>query len=128
MPDELFEVGGLVEIEYVAPLNRLQKAEDSIGILRTFESLAPLAQIDPTISDVVDPEQALRIMADVNGMPSKALRSPEAVKAMREGRQEQQQTQDLLQAAPVAASAAKDLAQAQSMSRSAPGPLPGIGL
>jgi len=128
MPDELFEVGGLVEIEYVAPLNRLQKAEDSIGILRTFESLAPLAQIDPTISDVVDPEQALRIMADVNGMPSKALRSPEAVKAMREGRQEQQQMQDLLQAAPVAASAAKDLAQAQSMSRSAPGPLPGIGL
>lgn len=128
MPDELMEAGGLVEIEYVSPLNRLQKAEDSIGILRTIEAMAPLHQIDPTIADVLDPEQALRIMADVNGMPNKALRSPKAIQAMREGRQEQQQMQTLLQAAPVAASAAKDLASAQATARSAPGPLPGMGL
>lgn len=128
MPEELLEAGGLVDIEYVSPLNRLQKAEDGIGILRTLEALAPLANIEPTIVDVLDPEEAARIMADVNGMPSKALRSPKRVKAMREGRAEQQQLQTMLQAAPVAASAAKDMAQAQAISRQAPGALPGVGL
>lgn len=127
MPEELLEAGGLVDIEYVSPLNRLQKSEDGIGILRTLESLAPLANIDPTVVDVLDPEEAVRIMADVNGMPSKALRSPKRVKAMREGRAEQQEMQSLLQAAPVAASTAKDLAAAQQTARQAPGVLPGIG-
>lgn len=128
MPDELLEAGGLVDIEYVSPLNRLQKAEDGIGILRTLESLAPLANIDPTVVDVLDPEEAVRIMADVNGMPSKALRSPKRVKAMREGRAEQQQMAQLLQAAPVAAQTAKTLAETQALARQNPGALPGVGL
>lgn len=127
MPDELREAGGLVDIDYVSPLNRLQKSEDGIGILRTLESLAPLAQIDPTVADVVDPEMAARIMAEVNGMPSKALRSPERVDAMREGRSQQQELQTLLQAAPVAAETAKTLAQTQQISRQAPGAPLGAG-
>jgi hypothetical protein len=127
LPDELAEAGGLVDIEYVAPLNRLQRAEEGVGILKTLEGLAPLAEIDPTIMDVLDPEEAARMMADVNGMPSRALRSPKRVQAMRQGREEQQQMQSLLQAAPVAASAAKDLAAAQQTARQAPGILPGIG-
>lgn len=127
MPDELLEVGGLVEIEYVSPLNRLQKSEDGIGILRTLEAAAPLAQMDQTVIDVLDPEEAMRILADVNGMPSKALRSPKRVKALREGRAEQQQMQTLLQAAPVAADAAKKIAETQAIARQNPGALPGIG-
>lgn len=128
MPDELIEAGGLVEIEYVSPLNRLQKSDDAVGILRTLEGLAPLAQVDPTVVDVLDPEQAARIMANVNGMPSKALRSEKRVQEIREGRAQQQQMQELLQAAPVAASTAKDLASAQAIAGQAPGALPGIGL
>jgi hypothetical protein len=124
MPEELLEAGGLVEIEYVSPLNRLQKAEDAVGILRTLEALAPLAEVDPTVIDVLDPEQAARIMADRNGMPSKALRSSKRVKAIREGRAEQQEMQSLLAAAPVAASTAKDLAAAQATARQSPGVLP----
>lgn len=127
MPDELLEAGGLVDIEYVSPLNRLQKSEDGIGILRTLEAMAPLAQIDPTVADILDPEASVRIMAEVNGMPSKALRSPKRVEAMREGRAQQQQMQQALAAAPVAASAAKDLAAAQQIARQAGGALPGVG-
>lgn len=127
MPDELLQVGGLVDIEYVSPLNRLQKAEDGIGILRTLEALAPLAQMDPTVIDVLDPEMAARVMADVNGAPSKVMRSEKRVQALREGRAQQQQMQTALAAAPVAASAAKDLAAAQQIARQAPGALPGVG-
>jgi hypothetical protein len=127
MPDELIEAGGLVEIEYVSPLNRLQRSEEGVGILKTLEALSPLVEIDQSIIDVLDPEEAARIMADVNGMPSRALRSEKRVKAIRAGREEQQQMQSLLQAAPVAASAAKDIAAAQQTARQAPGILPGIG-
>lgn len=127
MPKELLEAGGVVDIEYVSPLNRLQKAEDGIGILRTLEAIGPLAELDPTVVDVIDPEASVRIMAEVNGMPGKGLRSPERVAAIREGRAEQQQMESVLAAAPVAASAAKDLATAQATARQNPGVLPGIG-
>lgn len=127
LPRELLESGGLVDIEYVSPLNRLQKSEDGIGILRTLEALVPLAQIDQQIMDVLDPEEAARIMADVNGMPSKALRSPKRVAAVREGRAQQQEMQQLLQVAPVAAQTAKTMAEAQQLGRQSPGALPGVG-
>lgn len=128
MPEELVEAGGVVDIDYVSPLNRLQKAEDGIGILRTLEALGPLAQIDNTVIDVFNVEQGARIMADVNGMPSKALRSEKQVKALREGRAEKQQMAEMLQAAPVAAQTAKTMAETAALSGQAPGALPGIGL
>lgn len=124
MPDALMEAGGLVEVSYESPLNRLQKSEDGVGILRTLESLGPLAQLDPTVIDVFDPEQGARIMAEVNGVPAKAMRSPKRVAAMREGRAEQQEMGQLLQAAPVAATTAKTLAEAQAVARNNPAPLP----
>lgn len=123
MPDALIEAGGMVEIMYESPLNRLQKSEDGVGILRTLETLAPLAQVDPSVADVMDPEQAARILADVNGVPAKALRSPKRVQAIREGRAEQQEMSQLLQAAPVAASTIKDLSAAQAQARNNPMPL-----
>jgi hypothetical protein len=123
MPDALIEAGGMVEIMYESPLNRLQKSEDGVGILRTLETLAPLAQVDPTVADVMDPEAAARILAEVNGVPAKALRSPKRVQAIREGRAEQQEMSQLLQAAPVAASTIKDLSAAQAQARNNPMPL-----
>lgn len=128
MPQELIEAGGLVDIEYVSPLNRLQKSEDAVGILRTLEAATGWAQIDPTVMDEFDPREAVRILAEANGMPSKAQRSDKAIKELREGQAQAQQLQTLLQAAPIAADTAKTLAQTQAISRQAPGPLPGIGL
>lgn len=128
MPDELREAGGLIDIQYVSPLNRLQKSEDGIGILRTLEASVPWAKIDPTVMDTFDPEMAVRVLAEVNGMPSKAMRSPERVQEIREGRSEQQQMADLLAAAPVAADTAKTIAETQAIAGQTPGALPGIGL
>lgn len=124
MPEQLLEAGGLVEIAYESPLNRLQKSEDGVGILRTLEALGPLAQLDPTIVDVFDPEQGARIMAEVNGVPAKVMRSPKRVQAIRDGRAEQQQLGEVLQAAPIAATTAKTLAEAQAVARNNPAPLP----
>lgn len=115
-----------MEIEYTSPLARLIRSEDGVAIIRTFEQLAPFAQIDPTVLDIFDTEKLPREMCDINGVPAKVLRSPEDVKKLRDDRQQRQQMQDTLAAAPVAAEAAKNLAQAASVAGSAPTNIPAL--
>ena len=90
------------------------------------EQLTPFAQVDATVLDIFDTEKLPRELADINGVPAKVLRSPDQVKAIRDSRNQRQQMQDTLAAAPVAASAARDLAQAASVAGSAPQNIPGM--
>lgn len=120
MPDILREAGGSVEIEYASPLNRAQRAEEGVAIMNTLQAIAPLAQIDPSVLDVFDPEKIARELADINGVPAKVMRSSDQMKALSEQKAQAAQAQSLLEAAPVAASTAKDLAQAQALSSAAP--------
>jgi hypothetical protein len=115
MPDELVELGGEIEIEYVSPLNRAQRAEDGVAILRTFEAVAPLAQVDPSVMMAFDLAQAARELADINGVPAKVLRSKEDIEAMQEKQAQSAGMQQLLEAAPVAAQTAKTLAETQAL-------------
>jgi hypothetical protein len=91
-----------------------------VAILNTMQALAPLAQIDPRVMMIFDPEQTARELAEINGVPAKVLRTPDQLKAMDDQQAEAAQAQQLLAAAPVAASAVKDLAQAQSLAASSP--------
>jgi hypothetical protein len=120
MPDKLIQAGGLVDVEYVSPLNRAQRAEEGVAIMNTLQAIAPLAQIDPTVMDVFDPGEIARELADINGVPAKMMRSREQVDAMKNQAAQASQAQNLLQAAPVASSVVKDLAQAQSLAGSSP--------
>ena len=120
MPPALIEAGGLVDVEYQSPLNRAQRADEGVAILRTLESLAPLAQIDPNVMSVFDPEAIARELADINGVPIKVMRTPDQIAAMQQAQASAQQAQQLLQAAPVVAGSMKDLAQAQALSGNAP--------
>ena len=120
MPDVLLEAGGLVEVEYSSPLNRAQRAEDGVAILRTLESVTPLAQIDPSVLDVFDPEAIARELADINGVPMKVLRTPEVIEAMKAQQAQAAQAQQLLAAAPVVSSSVKDLSQAAALAAAAP--------
>jgi hypothetical protein len=123
MPPELMEMGGMVEVEYTSPLSRLIRAEDGVAILRTVEQLAPLAQINPDIYDIFDPEAMPREVAEINGVPAKVLRSPEQMKQVKAAKAQAAQMAQMLEAAPVAASAAKDLSQAAATAQSVPQPL-----
>jgi hypothetical protein len=115
MPRALAENGGIFEIDYVSPLNRAQRAEDGVAILRTFEAIAPLAQIDPSVLMAFDVTLAARELADINGMPAKIQRSDEEIEAMKEQQAQQAQAAQILEAAPVAAQTAKTLAETQQI-------------
>lgn len=120
MPKELLERGGEVHIRYQGPLNQAQRAGVGVGIMQTIQSIAPLAQIDPSVMMIFDLEACARELASINSVPERLLRTDEEITALKEQQAQQAQAQQLLAAAPVAASAAKDFAQAQSMAGSAP--------
>src|SRR5208337_2132594 len=128
MPPELVQAGGMIEIEYSSPLNQLQKAQDGVGIMQTFQQFAPLAEAGhPEVFDIFDPEATARELADINGVPAHILRSPEEMQALAQQKAQQANAQMMIQAAPQAAAAAKDLATAHATAMNAPGPQPGAG-
>lgn len=120
MPRELLEAGGEYKISYQSPLNQAQQAGVGMGILQTIQAIAPLAQVDPSVMMIFDVEKAARMLSDINGVPASIIRSDEDIQAMKAQQAQAAQAQQLLAAAPVAASAAKDLASAQAMAASAP--------
>lgn len=130
MPDVLMESGGLFEIEFSSPLERARRAEEGVAILRTFEQLAPMAQVaGPSVFRRFNMDEAAKVLAEINGVPSSILLSDDELEQAKAAEQQQAELASVLQAAPVAASAAKDLAQAQSLAASVPNQMvPGLGL
>lgn len=126
MPQALMNVGGLagMAIEYVSPLNMAQRAPEAAGFLNWLQQITPLAQADPSVLDVLDSVEAARGLASIDGVPQKWLRDPDVIKAMGAQRAQAAQAQQLLAAAPVAASTAKDLAAAHSTVANLPQPMP----
>jgi hypothetical protein len=116
MPDILIEAGGEYEIVYDSPMSRMQRAEELVGVQRTMELLTPFAQIaGPQVFDVIDEDALARLTAEVSGVPTPVLRSPQAVAQMRQQRAQQEQEAAMMQAAQPLAGAVKDVAQAQSL-------------
>ena len=99
------------QVEYVSPLSRAMKSEEGVGILRTLEMVQPIAAVDPSVMDNFDFDEITRVLADVNGVPQRILKTADNIEAERESRAQQQQLQGALQAAPQAADAALKISQ-----------------
>lgn len=129
MPPSLIKAGGSYKVEYQSPLNQAQRAGVGVAILNTIQAVAPFAQIDASVMTIFDAHTSVRLLAESNGYPQEAMRSDEEATAITEANAQQAQMQQLLAAAPVAASASKDFAQAQALAGSAPGQAaPNLGL
>lgn len=132
MPDQLKEyymAGGEHRIEYQSPLNLAQKAGAGAAIMQTLQAIAPLAQVDQSVLHRYNLDKAGELLGRINGVPEEIIRSDEEVQAMGEQQQQAAAADQLLQAAPVAATAAKDFAQASALAGSAPGQVaPDLGL
>ena len=112
MPPELVEAEGEYEIEYVTPIAMAQRSQDVQGTLRTIEAVAPIASIQQEVWDNFDGDEVARISGRAFGMPEKILRDKEEVEQIRTARAEQQQAQQMIEAAPGLAKASKDASEA----------------
>lgn len=123
-PAVLADYGGEYEVEYESPITRALKAEGVAGILRTIESMTPLAAIDPKVTRRINTDEAVKYIFDASGAPTKVLRTDEQLQAMDEAEAQAQQMQQMLEAAPIAAQAAKTAAEAEMLAGAAPRRLP----
>ena len=105
MPDVLREADGEYEIQYDSPLSRSQRSEEAAGWLRTLEAAIAYANTtqDVSVLDQFDTDIIYPALAEINAVPATWMRGQDAVDQMREQRAKQQQTQQMIDAAPAAA-------------------------
>lgn len=114
-PPELVQAGAKWEVEYDAPLNRAIKAESAAGFQRTMQFAAEITNVtqDPSPYDNFDMDAALRDIALTQSVPESYMADPAAVQAKRQGRQQAQQQQQLVDAGPAIASTLKAVGAGQ---------------
>lgn len=109
-----------LEIDYVSPLTRAARAEELIGIARSFEMLAPVAQFDPTVYEGIKGREIAKLTFEVNGVSPKVLATDEEMEAKQQRDAAMAEMGAILEAAPIAAQTAKTLAETQKIAGSQP--------
>lgn len=115
MPQVLIEAGSDYRMEYDSPLTRAQRAEEAAGLMRTVENALGIVNVtqDPAPLDHFDWDVIIPEIAEIQAVPARWIRSQKDVQAIRMGRQQQQQEQTAIQAAPGAAALIKSTAVAR---------------
>jgi hypothetical protein len=100
------------KIEYDSPMSRMQRAEKASGFMRALSTAAEYAKMtgDMEPLDHLNFDAAMPEILDINGAPAAWTRSKEEVEARRASRAEAQQAQQMIDAAPAAASVMKTVA------------------
>lgn len=126
LPPLLAEAGGMaaMRIEYSGPIAQAQKAQDGVAVANFTSMLASVLELFPDALDRVDSDELVSIMADVQGVPDKALRDMRDVLARRQEKAARADAATAVQAAPLIGKAARDLAMAQAQAKAGPLALP----
>jgi len=83
--------GQQIDVEYVGPLARSQRMEEAVAIERLYTLAMNVVQVDPTIMDNINHDEAIRLRSTLLGVPKSVLRGKDEVQEMREARAEEQQ-------------------------------------
>lgn len=104
-----------IDVEYVGPLARSQRMEEAVAIERLYQLAMNIGQIDPSIMDNIDHDEAIRMRAKLLGVPKTIMKDPNDVNDIREQRAMMQQAQQQAQLQQAQAQTA--LAQGQAMNQ-----------
>lgn len=105
--------GSGVSFSYHSPLQIARASSEAIGISRSFELMAPLAEADPSVLDNYDTDQIARDTPKWFGFGERYIRPQDAVDALRERRAQAQQEQAALEQAQAGSEAVKNIAVAE---------------
>jgi hypothetical protein len=115
MPDIMVEFGAEYEIEYLAPINIMQRAEEATSITRLVQAAMPIAQFNPSILEKFNWDEYINMLAKAYGAPAKIMYSDEQMQAMNEQKQQQEMMQQMMQAAPSVTQSMKNVAETQKI-------------
>ena len=87
-PEEI--AGRTLNVEYVSPLARAQMAGEANAVNRLYASIMPLAELDPSIMDNVDNDEAVQVLAKGFAVNPKIIRGKDERDELRGQRQQMQ--------------------------------------
>lgn len=99
-----------MHIRYVSMLSKSQSAAASSGIERLLQLAGNLVQVDPAVMDNIDIDEAFDEYAFLLGVSPKIIRSPEALKQIRDKREKEKEQQAALQKLQATANVGQTLA------------------
>lgn len=131
MPDmlaEALENGAGLLTQFRAPINRLQKTDRAVGVLRTVEALAGPAAIDPSAYDVFAGKwgEIGRAIGDALGAPASLMNDEEEMARLAQERANKQNIEQIVAAAPQLGKTIRDVSQAAATSQNIPQPIPQV--
>jgi head-to-tail connecting protein len=111
VPTILAEAATEYRIEYDSPMSRMQRAEKAAGFMRALDSAANYAKLTGDLEplDFFNFDTATPEILDIQGAPIAWTRTIEEVEQRRATRTQNAQTQQMIDAAPAAASVMKSI-------------------
>ena len=113
-PDILIStVHGPIEIQYLGPLAQAQTRLNTVRTIQTSHAiLTQLAQLNPTVIDVIDADKEALLVLDKLGYPAECYRDPRMVQAIRDQRNKMAEKERQAEMAPKLAKAAAEMSKA----------------
>lgn len=96
-PEEI--QGSTLNVEYVSPLARAQMASDGAAVQRLYGTVMPIAQMDQSVMDNLNNDEAVQVLGKAFGVNPKVLNGKEERDAIRQQRQQMQQMQAMMASA-----------------------------
>jgi hypothetical protein len=90
-PQSILNTRAEMQIEYLGPLMRSQRTDEVGAIERLIQSIGTAAQFFPEVTDVLDPIQAVREIAERLSTPANILNDPNQIAIKQAQRQKMQQ-------------------------------------
>ncbi|WP_068090910.1 portal protein [Novosphingobium rosa] len=118
-PPVFHEAGAGVAVKFDNPLTRAAQAADAQNFMSGLQMLEPVAQVDPSVFDVIDTDAAPRGIMESLGVRADWMATPDQVAAKRKQRQSNQEAAQLADAAPGATQAMLNMAKARQLSGAA---------
>jgi hypothetical protein len=109
--------GKAIRPTFTSPLDILRRSAEARDTLQLLSTTAQLAQADPEIMDLVDTEEALKVIQSAGRSPQRVFRREEEVAARRQARQQAQQAQQGMAGMTQAAQMAKDVVPAMAQAK-----------
>lgn len=79
-----------IEVRYSSFIAKIQRETELVNIQKTIGAIAPLAEIDPTVLDIIDVESTGRGIAQIQAFPQDFLRDQSDVEQLRAQRAQAQ--------------------------------------
>ena len=108
-----------MDISYMGPLTRSQKADEVANTERWMMSLKEISEVLPDVLDVPDPDAIARGLAQSNSVPADMSRDEVEVKKRRKRRDDELQAQRELEMATMEGGAAKAMGEGEQAMRGA---------